>query len=124
MGIFGRHDPHPFDYIVRHTLYEEHGVVNYLRATGEVFNDSPSRHFAEDWRQYSLSQILTRLGTPSHVFLNYYQRGCPDTYDLGVAYDKLGVLIEYSGAVQRGSGKVIICPRQETTTRINRFVVQ
>lgn len=119
VGIFGRQDPYPFDHIIWHTFYEENGVVNYLRATGEVFEDSPSRHFAEDWRQYSLSQILTRLGTPSHVFLNYYQRGCPDTYDLGVAYDKLGVLIEYSGAVQRGSGKVIICPRQETTTRIN-----
>ena len=51
--------------------------------------------------------------------MNYYQRGCPDTYDLGVAYDNLGVLIEYSGAVKRESGKVTICPRQETTTRIN-----
>ncbi len=77
-GYSVRHDPYPFDYTVWHTFYEENGVVNYLRATGEVFEDSPSRHFAEDWRQYSLSRILTRLGTPSHGFCNYYPSvSCP-----------------------------------------------
>ena len=57
LGVFGRHDPYPFDYIVWHTFYEEKwgGKLSTCNGRG-ITRRHPSRHIAEDWRQYSLSR--------------------------------------------------------------------
>lgn len=134
VGLFGRHDPYPFDYIVEHKLYEQDGVVYMIGVHGHTLRwfatgnpAGPStKYFSQDWQRYSLDQILARFGKPSQVLLHYWPEGEGDLYSVGVMYEDRGILIEYMGLAQRKPGDdgyladpTVICPTWDQLTDIN-----
>jgi hypothetical protein len=62
VGLFGRHEPYPFDYVISHRLYERDNVVYLIGVTGYSLGWSPPQHFTQDWQRYSLDQVLARFG--------------------------------------------------------------
>ncbi len=137
VSLFGRHAQYPFDYVVRHTFYEQGGAVQLLGVTGHALGGdtwytsgwSAPQHFAQDWRRYTLDQILNRFGLPSQVLLHYW----PDEgtlYSVAVLYEDQGIMIAYMGPVQDrdededtdGLDIVTICPTPNQITDINLWL--
>lgn len=36
VGLFGRHESYPFDYVVGHVIYEQEGIVSLIGVQGHV----------------------------------------------------------------------------------------
>lgn len=132
VGLFGHHDPYPFDYIVVHRLYEQDGTVQQIGVLGHTLRGLSPRHFAQDWQRYTLDGALTHFGKPSQVLLHYFS-DIPDShYSVGVMYEEMGVLIEYMGFLElemeddkRYSSHpdpVVICPTRDRITDINLWL--
>jgi hypothetical protein len=111
VGAFGQHIPVLFDYVVEHEFSAEGDIVSCLRVVGEPpVWASYSQRLNSDWQRYSLSAVLTRLGSPSQVSVFHDHPTCGDAYQLRVLYDDLGIKISYDGVVNREAGTVTICP--------------
>ncbi len=106
VGLFGRHGPYPFDYVVQHTLFVEEGGVQLIGVEGHALDGPtwltpgwpPTQHFEADWARYSLAQVLARFGPPSQVRLHYWPYA-NTLYSLAVIYDDLGIMVSYMGGV-------------------------
>ena len=136
IGLFGRHDPYPFDYVVEHQAYEGDGTVNLIGIRGHSLArfaaSEPggflAEHFSVDWQRYALDQVLARFGKPSQVLLHYWRE--PDSFfSVGVMYEDRGILVEYMGIVPGESSqpgylmeRVAICPAQDELTDINLWL--
>ena len=87
VGLFGRHELYPFDYVVEHTLYEQDGIVSMIGIYGHIpgwpaDEWSESQHFIHDWQRHSLDQVLARFGKPSLVLLHYWAEGEPSPFSV------------------------------------------
>lgn len=137
VGLFSRHDPAPLDYVVRHDFVVEDGVVTAIHIAGvspmpTIYGDGPqpytryrngipimsvSRYLTQDWQRYSLASTLARFGAPSQVSLFYDHQSCGNEYSLGVAYDNLGIFIQYGGQGQhKDDNMMVLCPSPESVT--------
>lgn len=140
MGLWGRHDPQPLDYVVRHKFTVQDGIVStiYVRGTPPVYfygwGDGPSPRFrmegelpalmhshylTQDWQRYSLFSMLAHFGVPVQVVLHYNHQLCGNEYLLGIAYDDLGVFIQYNGEARHENDTVVICPSLEEATNFH-----
>lgn len=139
IGLFARHDPAPLDYVVSQSFVVSDSVVSsiHIGATAPKsisYGDGPSpgvryyegepvltksRHLLEDWQRYSLASTLGRFGVPSQVLLAYDHPMCGNVYHLGVIYDDLGILVEYSGEGQHKDDRMLLCPEMEKPTRFH-----
>ena len=122
VGLFGRYDAGLLDSTVRHIFSEQDGAVAWIRVVGEPSVWTSSRHLVQDWHRYSLAEVLSRLGPPSQVVLDFKREGCGEAYQLGIVYDELGTLIQFGGKVQRTPDTVVICPRLNEVTRFGLFL--
>jgi hypothetical protein len=125
VSLFGRHSPYPFDYVLEHHLIERDGVVFLLGVKGYSLDWSDPVHFSEDWQRLALDRVLARYGPPSQVLLHYWQAGW--RYTLGLAYDRLGVLVSYTGALpsdwlEAGESPVVICPTIDPPTEVTLWL--
>jgi hypothetical protein len=130
VGLLGRHESYPFDYVVGHIFYEQEGIVSLIGAQGHVqgwpaSEWSLSPRFAQDWGRYTLDQVLARFGKPSQVLLHYWG-DFEVPFSVGVLYEERGVLIEYMGLAQGKTEEdgyvfdsVLICPTTDRVTDIN-----
>ena len=137
VGLFARHDPEPLDYVVRQSFIVEDGVVSAIHIDGVPpmpvnYGDGPqpdrryqngiqvmtiSRHLTQDWQRYSLASTLARFGVPSQVSLFYDNRSCGNAYQVGVAYDDLGIFIQYDGEGQyKDDNTMMLCPSPGSIT--------
>lgn len=129
VGLFGRHSPYPYDYVIQHQVYERDGVVFLLGVKGYSLNWSPPQHFGQDWQRYSLDQVLARFGVPSDVLLHYYRWG--QWYTIGLVYDDLGMLVMITGEIPDDPSSqeplsqepVVICPTQNRPVEIGIWLV-
>ncbi|MCP4611309.1 MAG: hypothetical protein GY845_21570 [Planctomycetes bacterium] len=131
VGLFGRHDPSPFDYVLVHSIYEQDGIVSLIGVRGHVPGWPADewvvpQHFVLDWQRYTLDQTLARFGKPSQVLLHYWNED-DAPFSVGVLYEDRGVLIEYMGLTQRDRsveryGPITICPVREHLTDINAWL--
>ncbi len=126
-GLFGRHEPYPFDYTIRHRWFDENGVVKLFGVTGSALNWSPPQYFAQDWRRYSLAQALARYGLPSKVLMHYWSFGWQ--YDITLVYEAKGFLIRYSGPIidegqEYSDTPLAICPTQNKPTAITIWTAE
>lgn len=96
-----------FDYYVKCTFVEKHGIVQSIQVVGSLRGDT-SEHLAQDWSRYSLDQILARYGVPSQVAVSPATME-KDYYRLYVFYDDLGIGIRYLGPVFRAGESARIC---------------
>jgi hypothetical protein len=111
VSTFVRHEPVPVDYFVEHSLAIKDDVVSRINVSARPPGWlSYSQHLAQDWQRYTLAPILNQYGPPSRVALFYHHPSCGQTYWLHIAYDNLGIIASYSGAVQREAEVVTICP--------------
>ncbi|MFL7792921.1 MAG: hypothetical protein AB8I69_12330 [Anaerolineae bacterium] len=130
VGLLGRHESYPFDYVVEHIIYEQDGIVSLIGAQGHVpgwpaDEWSLSPRFVQDWDRYTLDQVLARFGKPSQVLLHYWFDH-ESLFSVGVFYEDRGILIEYMGLAQgeREAGEyhfdpVVICPTRSQLTDIH-----
>lgn len=100
IGTFGGHDPTSLDYVVVPKFFVEDGIVSSISVRGEAPQWEKSQNLTRDWQRYSLPSTLARLGVPSRVLLAYDHQMCGNGYHLGVAYDDLGIFIQYSSEGQ------------------------
>lgn len=130
VGLLGRHELYPFDYVVEHILYEHGGTVSLIGAQGHVPGWPAdewllSPRFAQDWDHYTLDQVLAKFGKPSQVLLHYWG-DFEALFSVGVLYEERGILVEYMG-LARGEKEedeylfetVVLCPTRDRVTDIN-----
>lgn len=134
-SLFGRHDPYPFDYVLKPIFYERDDRVHLIGVFGHALGGSTWRtagwpmpqHLAQDWQRYALSQVLARFGKPSQVRLHYWAEK-DEIYSLAVIYDQLGILVEYIGAEQYTFAEdgrpttILICLTSKPITDINLWL--
>jgi hypothetical protein len=134
VGLFGRHERYPFDYLVEHTLYERDGIVSMIGIHGHTpgwpaDEWSVSERFIPDWQRHSLDQVLARFGQPSQVLLHYWAESAPPPFSVAVLYEDRGILIEYMGLNQweevegeQALDPILICPQRSHVTDINLWL--
>ena len=110
-----------FDYYIDLSFEHSHGVVESITVMSEIARGYTSKHFAQDWRRYSLDQVLTRYGEPSQVHIQLVpaiEPGAPVYYNLALVYDHLGFFINYEGPAVHEPPVMRACPRFEEVTLI------
>jgi len=115
-----------FDYYIEHTFVERDGIVQSIEVIGSVVKGDPdlgggSSHFAQDWRCYSLDQVLTRYGEPSQVRISFVPPialGAFPYYNLALVYDHLGFFVSYEGLAVYEPSVMRVCPRLEEVTLV------
>jgi len=91
-----------FDYYIDMSFEHNHGIVESITVMSEIARGYNSQHFAQDWRRYSLDQVLTRYGLPSQVYIQFVpplEQDAPAYYQLWLVYDHLGFYTVYTGPV-------------------------
>jgi len=97
------------------------GVVHSIEVHSQVLGDPKINCFAQDWRRYSLDQVLSRYGMPSQVRIHVVpeiEPGAPIYYSLALVYDHLGFFILYEGPAVYEPLVMRICPRFGEAARI------
>jgi hypothetical protein len=118
--------PHPerhFDYRVRNNFAPREEIVRFIHVEGRVFVGATSEQFAQDWRRYSLSQILMRFGEPSQVILQL----APPTdghaaYLLHLYYSQLGIGVGYFGLATFENPVIQACPTFDSIVGIDLWL--
>ena len=96
-------------YYILNEFTEQDGIVQYVQVrsefTGYVQEDKDEdeayAQFTQDWKHYSLDQVLTRYGVPSRVRIRLgYDGGGNLWYQLYIFYDDLGIGIRYIGPAE------------------------
>jgi hypothetical protein len=98
---------HSFSFI------EQHEIVRGIHLIIEGYRDPVE--FQKLWKLYSPKSIILTYGSPSRVWLSTYsgELGPNHGYDLIIAYDELGIIIQYDGQLTRIGPNFYICPRFE-----------
>lgn len=122
------HSTQLFDYGFSMGFTADQGVISRLKVDGETYNLTRSRRFANDWRRYSLSNVLQEYGQPSTIrFVSGppAEQNAPVLYTLTLLYEPLGFAIGYTGPAQFDSKSNVIhaCPRFEQMTDIRLILV-
>lgn len=115
--------PNPFTYRVDVNLLAKNGSVQSMSIKGE--GGLISNHFAQDWRLYSLKEILMQYGQPSHVLLAIalpHESGANSFYTLSVFYQQQGFGIAYGGIADESGSKVHVCPALEQVSDIRLWL--
>jgi hypothetical protein len=84
-----------------------------IQVQSEVLGDPQTNHFAEDWRRYSLDQVLTRYGIPTQIWLGIgpvVEQGAKLGYVLTVVYNEGGFSVSYGGTAISDQLKDQVCP--------------
>lgn len=115
--------PPPYGYYIHIEFTERDGVVQSIQVRGEIVRRTTPERFAQDWRRYSLDQVLTQYGEPSQVILELWPNP-PEPYypyRLFVFYDHLGILIEYEGPAIPGE-PFRVCPEFDQVTHLHLWL--
>ncbi len=113
--------PPPYGYYIDIGFTEEDGVVQSIQVSGEIVQHTTPDRFAQDWRRYSLDQVLTRYGMPSQVRVHMappMEQGATPEYVLTVVYDDRGFWISYGGVAVYGEPKMRACPAFNQVNRV------
>lgn len=109
-GGFDFEKPHIYHSI---SFIEQNEFVRGIHLIVEGYKDPVE--FQKLWKLYSPKSIMQTYGSPSRVWLSTYssELGPEHGYDLIVAYDELGIIIQYDGSLTRNGTNFSICPRFE-----------
>lgn len=113
--------PPPYGYYIHIGLIERDGVVRSITVMGEVIQRTTPERFAQDWRRYSLDQVLNGYGEPSQIYIQLVPPIEPDSpvyYQLWLVYDHLGFYVVYTGPAVYEPPIMRACPRWEEVTDI------
>ncbi len=110
-----------FGYYIALEFTELGGTVQSIQVISEVDRNAQASHFVQDWRHYSLNQVLGRYGIPSQVRMHIVpeiEPGASPYYTLGLGYDHLGFYILYLGPAVSEPPVMRVCPRFGEVTGI------
>jgi hypothetical protein len=97
-------------------MEQQDGLVQSIRVTRDYFDQPRQADFKLDWQRYELSQVLSRHGVPSQVYLRLavgspcIGPGVVPTYDMWVEYKDLGMAILYTGFLIDDLDNWLLCP--------------
>lgn len=93
-------------------IYTRDQVVTEIWGFSSISDADQSTQYHPSWRRYFLSELLTRLGMPSQVWLGFglhtgdHDERSPESipyyYELHVIYSELGLVVRYAGPAIRG----------------------
>jgi hypothetical protein len=115
--------PTPFSYSVDVNLVAKNDSVQSISIKGE--GGLISSHFAQDWRHYSLEEILGQYGQPSQILLTInlpHESGANSFYTLYIFYQQHGFGIAYGGIADDGGSKLRVCPSLEQVSDIDLWL--
>lgn len=97
---------------------EQGGIIQAIEVRSDINEAFPSNHFPTDWQHFSLDQILSRYGRPTHVELQVkppLEPNSPPSYLMWIVYENDGFWILYAGRSTYDGKMMHICPSLKTT---------
>ncbi len=93
-------------------MKDEEQPVGEIWVFSFIPDEDRSTRYHESWRRYFLDEVLTRIGTPSDVWLGFGPhtgdrderppQSIPYFYELYVIYSDLGLILQYAGPAIQG----------------------
>lgn len=106
------------DYYVNLQFFERNGVLQSIKVSSQAL--TKSKNFSQDWRRYSIDQVLARYGTPSRIQVQFVPGASPG-YALTLVYEPSGFWIRYQGPATYDGAMVRACP---TFTEMKYIVLE
>jgi hypothetical protein len=115
---FGIPSAKPEEYTFTLGFIERGGTIQVIEVRSDVDEAVPSNRFSTDWQRFSLDQVLSHYGQPTHVELQVkppLHPNSPPSYLMWIVYENHGFWILYAGR-STYDGKIMhICPSLKTT---------
>jgi hypothetical protein len=97
-------------------MEQKDALVHFITVTRDYIDQPRQADFSLDWQRYELSQVLSRHGAPSQVYLSL-EIGSPcvgpgvvPTYSMWVEYKDVGMAILYTGILIHDLDDWLLCP--------------
>lgn len=115
---FGIPSAKPEEYAFTLGIIEQGGIIQAIEVRSDINEALPSNRFPTDWRHFSLDQVLSRHGRPTHVELQVkppLHPNSPPSYLMWIVYENHGFWILYAGRSSFDGERMHICPSLQTT---------
>ncbi len=97
------------------TFQKGHDFVQSINIKTNYYDLLAQQEYSEDWRNYTLDQVLTRYGVPTQVYLELrigaadWTPGMTSDYSLWVEYADKGLALEYPGELVNDNQEYHVC---------------